>query len=317
MFDLENLLFKDTFIVMKCITKKGNVFFLKVKCMRCEKEKIVTKKNLEKTLSRIRFVNDKIYKNLYFCAKCASIARLSNKHEQRRQKEQFAKVDKTKSFDWAKDKSKFKISLVKALKTKREKYNDCIFSQEGIKGIINSNLLRQKEVQKQVDLLKLQVSSLEIKIFENTLIFRKLISQTLFINCKTNIEFLWPITVDVLTNKQKFKIFKTIYLKNKQRRVKKGFIYFEVLNKTIRFDSILELSFIFFKEGKLERCKERFQYENNGEVHFYQPDFVIEDQKIEIKSKKEFDMNNIYYFFKSIILQSNNYHRRTNTSCIL
>ena len=68
-------------------------------------------------------------------------------------------------------------------------------------------------------------------------------------------------------------------------------------------DSQWELAFVIYcidHNIKINRCQEAFEYEYNNEKHLYYPDFIVNDQYIEIKgyqSKK--DLAKIQYFPKN------------------
>lgn len=52
-------------------------------------------------------------------------------------------------------------------------------------------------------------------------------------------------------------------------------------------DSTYELAYLIYSLDhniKIERCKESFEYEINGKKHKYHPDFIIDDEIIEIKN---------------------------------
>ena len=59
----------------------------------------------------------------------------------------------------------------------------------------------------------------------------------------------------------------------------------------IFFMSTYELAYYIymrdnFPQFKLERCKDRFEYIYNGDNHFYTPDFILNNQYIEIKGRE-------------------------------
>lgn len=59
----------------------------------------------------------------------------------------------------------------------------------------------------------------------------------------------------------------------------------------IFFMSTYELAYYIymrdnFPQLKLERCRDRFEYIYDGDSHFYTPDFILDNQYIEIKGRE-------------------------------
>lgn len=76
--------------------------------------------------------------------------------------------------------------------------------------------------------------------------------------------------------------------KSQKRQTKKGYY------KGLYCMSSWELAWVYFQlenGKKVEQCKERFEYEMNGEIHHYTPDFKMDGVYYEIKGLrgKEFD----------------------------